>query len=268
MFTVNNWEESDETAISLLGATYTVYGKEKGTEGTPHLQGYVYFKNQRTMSALKKKLPKAHWEPRRGSHEQARDYCKKDGDFVEYGVEPEQNGGDKLAVRALRNKRLRDTPLNELVSSGDIDITQVRMLKNARLDLAQENQPYVAEGVRGVWIHGPPGTGKTHHARHEWGDAFYIKAQNKWFDGYCGEETIVMDDLDKGGACLGHYLKIWADKWACTGEVKGGQVNLTHKRFVVTSNYMPMDLWPEDDEMRNAIERRFEFIQKLIKFAN
>jgi len=70
------------------------------------------------------------------------------------------------------------------------------------------------DDVRGLWYVGPPGTGKTTFARTEWGSV-YIKAQNKWFDNYKGEETIVLDDLDSD--CLAHYIKIWADKWPCTG---------------------------------------------------
>jgi len=38
---------------------------------------------------------------------------------------------------------------------------------------------------------------------------------------------------------LGHYLKIWADKYACTGETKGGNLNLQHEKIVVTSNFSP-----------------------------
>lgn len=266
-FTLNNYTDEDEARIAAAGAQYTLYGKEVGEAGTPHLQGYLYFKNQRTLKSVHKKLVGAHVEPRRGTHEQASEYCKKDGDYVEYGIAPEKNGGDSMASKIERNKRIRDTPLNQLVEEGVIDITQVRKIKNAKLDLAQENQPYVADGTRGHWFYGPPGTGKTHYARHEWGEAFYIKAQNKWFDGYVGQETIVLDDLDKGGACLGHYLKIWADKWACTGEVKGGQVNLTHRRFIVTSNYTIEELWPEDLEMQRAISRRFERKSFLIKYT-
>lgn len=81
-----------------------------------------------------------------------------------------------------------------------------------------------------------------------------------------------MDDLDfAGGQMLGHYLKIWADKWACTGEVKGGTVPLCHKRFIVTSNYTIAELFgPEKGEgetgqsaqnkriLVEALERRFE----------
>lgn len=264
VFTINNYTEEDELQISFMQPQYAIYGKEVGDSGTPHLQGYVYFKTQRTLKSISKKLPRAHLEVRKGTHEQARNYCKKQGDFTEIGQEPEQNGGDSMSKKAARNKRLRDTPLNDLVSNGEICITQVRKLKNARLDLAQEQVPYVADGTRGVWIYGPPGTGKSHYARTNYGDAYYIKPQNKWFDGYSGEKVIVLDDLDNN--CLGHYLKIWADKWSCTGEVKGGTVNLVHTHFIVTSNYSIEQLWPEDPMMQRAIARRFTSRQMLQKY--
>lgn len=81
-----------------------------------------------------------------------------------------------------------------------------------------------------------------------------------------------MDDLDfNGGQVLGHYMKIWGDKWACTGEVKGGTIPLNHQRIVVTSNYSIQDIFgPEDtdsekvrkskNELVAAIARRFKQI--------
>lgn len=263
VFTLNNWTPEDEAALAMLGAEYTVYGKEVGASGTPHLQGFLKFKNARTLLSVKKKLPRAHLEAARDVHA-AIEYCKKDGDYVEFGVPPQKNGGDTREELAAKNKRLRDTPLNELVENGELRILDVKRLKQAKDILAQEGEPFVADSVRGLWVYGPPGTGKTHYARQF--QPFYVKAQNKWFDGYTREKVIVLDDLDKGGACLGHYLKIWADKWACSGEIKGGTVNLVHEKIIVTSNYMPSELWPEDDEMRKAIERRFEFKEMLIKY--
>ena len=46
---------------------------------------------------------------------------------------------------------------------------------------------------------------------------------------------------------LGHYLKIWADRYPCRGEVKGASVQLRHDAFIVTSNYSIKELWPEDE---------------------
>lgn len=68
---------------------YAVYQKEEGENGTPHFQGYVEFTRPTRLGALKKILPQAHWEPRRGTREEARNYCmkedsRKDGPW-EYG---------------------------------------------------------------------------------------------------------------------------------------------------------------------------------------
>ncbi len=68
---------------------------------------------------------------------------------------------------------------------------------------------------------------------------------------------------------LGHYLKIWADKWACTGEVKGGTVPLNHHRFIVTSNYSINEIYgpdgTENDKMRRAKEELVKAIERRFK---
>lgn len=89
--TINNPEERDWLQAKNLHASgtleYYVFGTEVGENGTRHIQGYLEFKNARTMSGLKKLWPKAHLEVRAGSSEEASTYCKKDGDFVEEGVQ-------------------------------------------------------------------------------------------------------------------------------------------------------------------------------------
>lgn len=106
--------------------------------------------------------------------------------------------------------------------------------------------------------------GKSHHARVLAGKSVYLKPQSKWWDGYEGQETVILDDLDFGGLC--HYLKIWSDKWACPGEVKGGTVPLLYKKFIVTSNYTPEQLFTEKEEDAPAVRRRFKFINMLVPF--
>ena len=80
-------------------------------------------------------------------------------------------------------------------------------------------------GTRGIWISGAPGIGKTHCILDKYGDSVYEKSQNKWWDGYCNERIVLLDDLDTmGGNTLGHYIKRWADKWQCKAEQKGSTV--------------------------------------------
>jgi len=108
-----------------------------------------------------------------------------------------------------------------------------------------------------MWLWGQSGSGKSHDARHKYAEgAYYLKPQSKWFDGYNAEETIILDDLDE--SYLGHYLKIWMDHYACTGEVKGGTIPLQHKRFIVTSNQSIEELFKDKPEMIEPIRRRCE----------
>ena len=77
MFTINNPQEEDIPTLEWKNAEYIVYQKEVGENGTEHFQGYLYLKCVARLSALKKLNSRAHWEQRRGSHDQARAYCIK-----------------------------------------------------------------------------------------------------------------------------------------------------------------------------------------------
>lgn len=267
-FTLNNYSEEEYKAFQEADCKYIIIGKEEGKEETPHLQGYVQFKNGKRLSECKNINERAHWEQAKGNPQQNYDYCSKDGDFWEKGVLP-RTGRRTMAERMELNKQIKEKSLNELVDEGIISIKEVRSVKNAKLDLLQEGKPKRAEGVRGVWYWGPPGVGKTHTAKAEYPDA-YNKLQNKWWDGYMGEKNVILEDFDNN--VLGHYIKIWADKWECTGEVKGAVVNLQHDNFIITSNYHPSELWRVEDDSKNdalckAIERRFKIIHVSAPFG-
>jgi hypothetical protein len=262
---LNNYTEQEEKDFQSLpsspewGLRYIIYGRETGENGTPHLQGYLHFQHKKSLRQLKNFNGRAHWETSQGSPEQNKDYCSKQGDVFESGDLPlsrSANAASLAEKRKEKNQKILNQSLKDLVDSGEISIQQLPLLKKAKLVYLQEEQAIGTDSVRGVWIYGQPGTGKSHYARQTYGDSLYIKAQNKWFDGYSGEKAILLDDLDTG--VLGHHLKIWMDKYACTGEIKGGMVNLRHTKFVVTSNYKPEDLF-EDAVMAAAIRRRCEF---------
>lgn len=88
VFTINNPESADYLAITALfpQVEYIVWGKERGESGTLHYQGYVIFKNPRTLSGVSKLLTRAHLEVARASPGKNEAYCKKDGDWEEYAM--------------------------------------------------------------------------------------------------------------------------------------------------------------------------------------
>jgi len=92
-FTLNNYVEADIARLRQVGSevSYLVFGREVGDSGTPHLQGYVVFNRRVAFSTAKRTIgDRAHLEVTRGSPVQASEYCKKDGQFEEFGTLPEQ----------------------------------------------------------------------------------------------------------------------------------------------------------------------------------
>jgi len=81
-FTVDTLPVFDESTMH-----YMIVGKETcPTSSRLHLQCYVEFKNKRTFNQARAALPEgAHLEVARGSQKQNIDYCKKDGDYNEFG---------------------------------------------------------------------------------------------------------------------------------------------------------------------------------------
>lgn len=82
-FTLNNYTVEELSDLQkIFGTDLYIFGKEVGANGTPHIQGYLEFKNPRAFSALKKLMPRAHIEKANGTRKQNYIYCSKDGDFL------------------------------------------------------------------------------------------------------------------------------------------------------------------------------------------
>lgn len=94
--TINNYSNDEFESIKNKltkeyqddKVVYYVIGREIGKTGTPHLQMFVYYKNARSFSAVKKQYTRAHIEMMAGTAQQASDYCKEDGDYYEQGEVP------------------------------------------------------------------------------------------------------------------------------------------------------------------------------------
>ena len=85
--------------------TYLVAQKERGAEGTEHIQAYCYFENAVAFTTVKTIFQGAHIEAARGSPEENRTYCTKEETRVsgpwEYGTLPEKGKrNDLLSVKA------------------------------------------------------------------------------------------------------------------------------------------------------------------------
>lgn len=110
-FTINNYTDEDICSIACMStdAKYLVCGFEVGDKGVPHMQGYVYFEREKSLRQLKEYNNRAHYERRMAPKTQdAADYCKKENDYVEFGVLPTL-GGDKVTFDRIEKAMISPT---------------------------------------------------------------------------------------------------------------------------------------------------------------
>lgn len=123
------------------------------------------------------------------------------------------------------------------------------------------SKPTLQGELENLWYFGPPGTGKSRKARDQFPNA-YFKAVNHWWDGYAGEDTVIVDEWElSSGKFIGHHLKIWADRYPFKMEIKGSSLPLQRpKRIIITSNYSIDECFGADPTLRDAIKRRFRLV--------
>lgn len=259
-FTLNNPTQDDENECFELGlgrrGVYICVGRETAASGTPHLQGFVYFPTLTSFPQVNACFDgRAHWERQRGTPVQAADYCKKDGDFFESGPAPSERerGGSverlrwETALRAAEDGRFEDIP-------ADIRIRYDNALYRIRARFLQ-NVKTVEGPLQHEWWYGEPGTGKTSRAHREYPDAYLKDPETQWWDGYNGEEVVIIDDVDKYHKAMGGKMKRWLDRYPFRAQTKGGYVLIRPRKIIVTSNYHYEQIW--DDEVTvMAIDRR------------
>lgn len=104
-FTVNNPTVADKQRVrDLPGARYLIWQVEKGEQGTPHIQGYVWLKRQIVLTSFRKLIPRGHIEVAKGSPKQNQAYCSKEEGRIEGPFEVGQcpQKGRRTDILALK----------------------------------------------------------------------------------------------------------------------------------------------------------------------
>jgi hypothetical protein len=173
-------------------------------------------------------------------------------------TDPRQNGEDETARWDLAWEAAKIGDLDAI--PADIRLRQYTTIRKIERDF----MPPVdrLDGPCGIWIKGLSGCGKTRSVLDAYPDA-YPKPRSNWWDGYQGEATVLIDDMDRFDVKLGGKLKHWADAYPFIGENKGGSVKIRPSKVIVTSQYSIEEIW-EDTQTREALLRRFVVIEKII----
>lgn len=261
IITWNNPPEDWKNSIISLEPQWAVGQLEQSSQGTRHIQALLWYSNRQPNSFWK---GKPCWSKAIYSHSvpETIAYVTKEETRIEgpfhYGKMPNH------AKRATNTKRGYRDWEGALTCAKEGRYKEVEAsiliphLQNLQRVTHLFQKSTGTDQPRGLWVVGKPGMGKSYHVRKLYPEA-YIKAQNKWWDGYYGQEHVLLDDLDKLGSCLSHYLKIWLDQYPFDGEIKGGHTCTNYTKFVITSNYWPSELF-DDEVVSEAVSRRCIFM--------
>lgn len=250
------WLPEDIEYIKTLRYKYCIISDDDHTEEEQlHWHVLLLFANPRTRPGTRT----AHWEKPNNLIE-ARNYClekgpnfQEDGEFqVRCQNKQEWTGFVELCKKSTP-RELIDSPFSQLYARyrGFAGEVHNQFAEVSIIDGELEN----------IWCTGRAGTGKTKWVWENYPD-LYIKDLNKWWDGYHGQETVLLDDWDPRQNVLTQKLKIWADRYPFRAETKGSSMTIRPKRIIITSNYDIDDCFenPQDVE---AIRRRFKVYRFL-----
>ena len=243
-----DWDE----LVAMLSPAYMVGQLERGEAGTLHWQFAVQWQNPRSFAAIKKDLPLAHFEEVR-SWAAAVTYCQKadtrDSGPWEFGTRPTGGSGKAQAedwetwYQLAAEGKFKEIPAK----------IQIKHLGNLER-IHRQNLKFIDQtDVRGVWIWGAPGVGKSHFARQVLGaEGYYLSStisggtairarrSSSWRT-LTRKRSSSFTTTSRFGRTAGVH---WRDQ--------GGAVAPIHRWLVVTSNYSIMDILKdlEDRQLR------------------
>lgn len=113
---------------------------------------------------------------------------------------------------------------------------------------------------KNIWLYGKPRTGKSSMV---WNYCIknditvYNKLQNRWWDGYRGQQFVIIEDADLDKIkMIASNIKVWSDRFEFTAEIKGSSTAIEPIfNFIITSNYSISQCFNEVDA--SAIKERF-----------
>lgn len=256
-YTLNNYNQKEVEILENLECEYHIMGYEKGEKGTPHIQGYFYFKNARSFRATMKILTRWKLFIAKGSAEENFNYCSKQGEYKEFGKIPKQ--GERSDLKKITDEILEGKQVNTIAIDNPNLYHQYGRTLNKIEDLRMRQQ-YRTEMTEGIWYYGPTGVGKSHRALKDYTPEthYIIPEDNGWWDAYTQQETVVINDF-RGQIRYGEMLQM-VDKWPYFVKRRGREpLPFTSKKVIITSSLPPDETYYN----RNAEDKIEQLLRRF-----
>lgn len=262
-FTINNFTLEEQLAIEETKCRYLIFGQEVGKEGTHHLQGYIELTQPQRISAMKKMkgLERAHLEARRGTRDQARNYCMKENEYLEFGDWEAGGQGSRNDIKMLM-KEIKNPNRNIIDIMEEHPIIYARNMRfmEKYQALCERDETREFRQVTTELVIGDAGAGKSKYCREQAPYAFTVNPEDAFpFDGYDGEEEIIIDDFE-GQLKYKHLLKI-LDGHQLRVNVKGSHRYAKWTKVYITTNE-EANTWYQRG-LTPALQRRLSVVTRF-----
>lgn len=238
---------------------YCTWQIERGEQtNTPHVQGYIELSRHLRLIQISRALVRAHLELRRGTAQQAIDYCNK----AETRIHGPFYFGEKPVVKITLKKEME--LIKEKIKAG-VDLQTIAedhfvlwcRYKNAINDYHAKQQPQRSEKSRLVICYGPTGSGKSHYCFTKHSGAYW-KQRGDWWDNYDYNETVIIDDFY--GWFKYDFLLRLTDRYPMQVPIKGSHQIFVAKTIIMTSNQLPHKWYPNIKDPSAFFRRIDSFI--------
>lgn len=245
--------------------SFAVYQLERGENGNRHYQGYIECPNRKSLAQVKRLIPGAHFEVRRGSQHEAIAYCQKGdsrigGPWV-YGEPTTSNQGQRTDLSRLVSLVKEGKSLLTIVETDSAYMRFATHIKTLQSELPLCHRP----DIRFAWLYGESGGGKTRSAydafrnrRDSTGEPYsiylYDDAKTEWWQGYNGEQVLLIDDF-QGNMESSRLIRL-LDRYEYRVPVKGSSRTCKADKIIITS-HARFDSFQGLHHRRLELRRRF-----------
>lgn len=265
-FTLNNYTPDEEEKIKSMTKMkpeilFMIYGKEVGANGTPHLQGYIYYKNPQYLDSLKNKIKRWHLEPQWADNDSvAINYCKKENVAFTFGEPPRQ--GKRNDIELVYEKVKAGTNVDEIVMEFPSVYNQCHRTLHKMEDILMRKK-YRNSMTQGEWLFGPTGVGKSKYAFSDLENTYIYPYDNGWWDAYRQEKIVVIDEF-RGQLTFSELLRMvdmnpnYSVRRRCREPLP-----FNSEKVIITSSLPPWKVYSRLDEGDNINQlfRRFKVYQ-------
>lgn len=265
-----NWWERLK---SFSNIQYLMGARETGTKnGVPHIQGFIRFKNVRTLGTLNADGKSYHADSLRGNkmtfgvpgefsscffiRESGTpfkwiQYCKKqDKDYLEYGEMKQQGQRTDL-------QEMADAIVSQSYTFKEIVLKytqQFIVYSRGMRELHNAMQAHRTKRPRVIYLCGDSGFGKTGYAFREYPEELiYVKVDGSmFFLGYEGEPIVIINEFlprtreNPHGWIFTEVLQL-LDKYKHHVHIKGGHIVFKPAVIYITSPKKPGELYKEKE---------------------